>query len=811
MLISLNWLKNYIDLPKGLSPQELGTKLILHTAEVESIIELGQNLDNVVVGKVIELAKHPQADKLRLAVVDIGVKKEKVVCGGTNLKKGMIVAFAKIGAKVKWHGQGDLVELKKAKIRGEESTGMICASSEIGLGEIYSCSEMEIMDLSEMDLKIGVPLKQALNLDDVVYEIENKTITHRADLWSHYGFARDISAILDIKFKDYKVKKPKINETQKLKVEIKDAKLCPRYMAVMIEGIKIQESPDWLKSAVTSIGMRPINNIVDITNYVMYDIGQPLHAFDANKLKSPKIIIRTAKDREKIKTIDEENRSLDKNDLVIADEARPIAIAGVMGGVYTEIDSKTQTVIIESANFDAATLRKTSERLGLRSEAVQRFEKSPDPNYCELGLLKCVNLIQQLIPGANIITKIIDEGSWKLDQGPINIAFEKINKNIGVEIPGEQIVKILEKLGFETKKKKDFISVKVPTWRASKDVSIEEDVIEEVARIYGIDSLEPKMPVMELRIPEQNKERKFSRCAKNNLVSQGFNEVYNYSFVNETRLKNLGIKQDGHIMLENPLSEHASMLRQSLIPNLILNIKDNLRYFSDLKLFELGRVFLPELGKDPRDAHGREMLNDQPKYLSGCVVNENKKILYYEVKKSVEVLLKGRGIEYEIIPSKELLPWAHPARSADILINNEKAGVITELNPKAGAKFDIKQKVGLFELNFSIIFGNLPAINQYKPLPKFPSVFLDISVVLDNKVLSSEVECLIKKTGGDLVKKVELFDIYQGENIGAGKKSLAYHMEFRSDKKTLDMEEAEKLRDGIGKTLEKELGGQVRK
>lgn len=811
MLISLNWLKKYIDLPKGLTPQELGDKLTLHTAEVEEIIELGQNLENIVIGKIIELTKHPDADKLRLAVVDIGQSKEKVVCGGTNLKEGMLVAFAKVGAKVRWHGEGDLVELKKAKIRGVESAGMICASNEIGLGEIYPNEEMEILDLSEFNLKIGATLKQALKLDDIVYEIENKTITNRPDLWSHYGFARDISAILDIKLKDYKVEKPKINESQKLKVEIKNSHLCQRYMAVMIEGIKIEESPDWLKNAVTSIGMRSINNIVDITNYVMYDIGQPLHAFDANKLKSAKIVVRAAKDGEEINTIDDENRTLDKSDLIIADEERPIAIAGVMGGANTEIDDKTQAVIIESANFDAISLRKTSEKLGLRSEAVQRFEKNLDPNYCELGLLKCVNLIQQLIPSAKVVTKIIDEGTWKLDQGPINITFEMINKHIGIEIPKEQAVKTLKNLGFEVKSKAESLSVKVPSWRATKDISIQEDIIEEIARIHGIDSIEPKMPLVKIRIPDINKERKFARNIKNDLASLGFNEVYNYSFVGQSQLKNIRIKDDNYIQLDNPLSEHASMMRQSLIPNLILNIKDNIRYFNNFKIFEIGTVFLPEPGNDLRGPSGKEKLNLQPKHLSGCIVIENEKILFYESKRTVETMLQKCRIKYEIKPSEDIISYSHPARSADIIINNQKAGIVAELNPKVASNFDIKQRVGFFEIDFSILFDNLTTINQYKPAPKFPSVLLDISVVLDNKILSTDVEATIKKAGGELVKNVVLFDIYQGDNIGAGNKSMAYHIEFRSDKKTLEMEEAEKLREKISKALEKELGGQVRK
>lgn len=813
MYLSLNWLKRYLDFSKDFDPKKLGDELTLQVAEVEDIKTLGENLENIVVGKILSLEQHPNADKLRLATVDLGNENIKVVCGGVNLKENMLIAFAKVGAKVRWHGEGELIELKEAEIRGIKSKGMICASSEIGLGDLFPGGTYDVMDLTEynLDSKLGWPLAQALGLDDVVYEIENKTITHRPDLWGHYGFAREISVLEKIKLKDFGAKKPIIKEEKKLKVQIKDKKLCSRYMAVSISGIKIQESPAWLKSAVTAIGMRPIGNIVDITNYVMFDIGQPLHAFDADKLKSGEIIVRTAKKGERIYSIDGQERILESSDLIIADTEKPIAIAGVMGGLNTEIDNKTVNVIIESANFDADALRKTSQRLNLRSEAVMRFEKNLDPNFCELGLLRCVNLIQELIPEAKVVTKIVDEGKFKLNQKPIEITFEKIYRHIGLEIPAKEIIDILEKLGFTIKTKKKSISVITPTWRATKDISIQEDIIEEIARMYGYQKITSILPKVQIDLTHINQERKFVREAKNILVDIGFCESVNYSYNGEEQLNKIGVSHDNYIRTVNPLSQELNLMRQSLIPNLIVNAYENLKYFQNVKMFELGRVFLAENGKDASDPEGKNFLPLQPKYLAGFIVQSGDDQPYFQTKKVAETLLSRLGFDFELRQSEKILPWAHLVRSADILIDNKKIGALAELNPQVQQNFDIKQKVAIFELDFTLMFELFPKISQYQPLPKFPSVRLDVSVVLDEKVLSRDVEKSIRKAGGVLIKAVELFDVYQGQNIGENKKSMAYHIEFRSDDKTLEMAEAEKLRDRICEALEKELGGKVRK
>ncbi|MBT5337825.1 phenylalanine--tRNA ligase subunit beta, partial [Candidatus Falkowbacteria bacterium] len=441
MQISLNWLKQHVEGLDKVDPQELGLKLTMATVEVESVENQAELLIKVVVGKIVKLEKHPDADRLQVAQVDIGNKKVKVVCGGSNLKQNMLVAMALSGAKVRWHGEGELVELKSTKVRGVESDGMICAGVEIGLDSLFPAkAKNEIVDLSVLKLQVGQPLADALGLNDVIFEIDNKSLTNRPDLWGHYGIAREVAAIVGSKLKPYKLDKFKKNKQIDLKVKIDDFAACPRYMAIALEGVKISESPDWLKKQLEAIGQKSINNIVDITNYVMYDLGQPLHAFSADKIVDNKIIVRKAIAREKITTLDGEARKLIEDDLLITDNEKPIALAGVMGNQNSEINTNTNVVIIESATFEPFTVRKTADRLDLRSEAAIRFEKNLDPNLAEIAINKAVNLIQEVIPEAKVVSNLIDESKFKLDQGPISLSWEFIDKRIGEKLEQKKII-----------------------------------------------------------------------------------------------------------------------------------------------------------------------------------------------------------------------------------------------------------------------------------------------------------------------------------------------------------------------------------
>ncbi|MFA5076164.1 MAG: phenylalanine--tRNA ligase subunit beta [Patescibacteria group bacterium] len=508
MYISLNWLKKYVDIPKGFLAADLAAKLTACTVEVEGWKKEGELLDNVVVGKILEIKDHPNADKLKLVVVDIGKKKTEVVCGGTNLKKGMLVALAKIGARVNWHGAGQIEELKPVKIRGVESQGMICLSSEIGLQDIMpDKSDTEILDLSHLKLKVGQPLAEALHLDDTILEIDNKSLTHRPDLWGHYGLARELAAILKVKFKNYDPKEIKGGRGKNLKVEIKDKEKCRRYIGVVVDNVKIAPSPDWLVRQLESVGVRAINNIVDITNYVMLELGEPMHSFDWREIKGGTIIIDTAQKGEKFTTLDGQERILDEQMLLIKDGKRAVALAGVMGGLNSEIKDDTVTILFEAANFEPNNIRKTSIKLGLRTEGSARWEKNLSPVIAELAMRKAVEMTLELSPGAKVASKVIDQNFYTSQISEIELDLNWLNKRLGTAVAKEEVIGILERLQFEVKDKKNSLIVKVPYWRSTKDVSIAEDLVEEIARIYGYDNIKPTMPSAPVAPPKANLER----------------------------------------------------------------------------------------------------------------------------------------------------------------------------------------------------------------------------------------------------------------------------------------------------------------
>jgi phenylalanyl-tRNA synthetase beta chain len=803
MYISRDWLKDFVKIPDSLSAKELGLKLTMAMAEIEGWVDHKKGLKDVVVGELLEIKKHPNADKLSVAKIDVGEKKPRQIIFGqlVKMKVGDKIPVALAPTTLPMN-----IEIKKAKLRGEMSEGMLCLDQELGLSK-----EGVTLQYFDKVVKNGTKIAQALKLDDIVYEIDNKSLTHRPDLWSHYGVAREVAAILGNKLESYKVKSFKDGK-EKLDIKINDYQLCSRYMGVVIEGIIIEASPDWLKKRIEAIGMRSINNIVDITNYVMTEIGQPLHAFDYDKLEGHRIVVRKAKPGEKIKTLDDENRKLDESMLVIADAQKPVAIAGVMGGADTEINNKTQKIIIESANFDHVSARKTSQKLGLRTEASIRFEKSLDPNIAELGIKKAIELILQVCPEAKLVSKIEDVKKFKLDQGPINVSFDLINKRIGQVIEPKKIISILENLGFAVKKQKEGIEVIVPTWRATKDVSIPEDIIEEVARIYGYDNLEIRMPAVSMDRPQVNKARELERKIKN-LLAYGFDltEVYNYSFNSEEQLNKIGLEIDTHIKVANPLTSETTMMRTSLIPNLLSNISQNEKFFDDIKLFECGSVYLKSEPGKKISEKGSARLPLQEKYFAGVICDKDDKTPFYTAKNIIEAVFKQLRLNYKLEEAKIVPVWAVAKRGLNILLNKKTIGRINELKSQIADKFDIKNQVSVFEFNFNDLVNDYNDNLLYRPIPKFPSVELDISMIIDKKVLWSEVKDLVKSVDKELIRQVSIFDVYEGKNVPANKKSIAFRITYRSDAKTLTMEEVQVIHNKVLKLLINKLGGEIRK
>ena len=812
MYISLNWLKDYVDIPRKVSPDDLGLLLTTHTVEIDDVINQAEKFKNVAVGKILEINKHPNADRLQLAKVDVRNEILDIVCGASNIEVGQLVPVALVGAILP-----NGLEIKEAEVRGEKSFGMMCAADELGLGDDHS--GIIILDKKA---KVGQNFADYLGVKDTVYEVDNKSITHRPDLWSHYGLAREISAFLGVKFKEHNTNKSPLTPFNKggeikLKGKIEDYDLCPRYMAIAMDGIAIEDSPKWMQERLIAVGVRPISNIVDITNYVLLELGQPLHAFDA-KLLGDKIVVRRAKNKEVIETLDGEKRKLDKNDIVITDGKNPVALGGVMGGASSEINNETTSIVIESANFEPTTIRKTSAKLGFRSESSMRFEKGLDPNLSEMALIRTVELVKELYPDAKVISNLVDEKKFKLNQGPIELDLDWLEKRMGERIEDKKVVSILESLGFIAKphpspllsKERGVLDVTVPTWRATRDISIPEDLVEEVARIYGYDNIKPVMPKVDMKNPEINEERVFERKVKNILAgAPALTEVYNYSFVGEDQLKKLNIDSKSHIRLVNPIAEHQTMLRQSLIPNIINNIRTNQAKYDEIGIFEIGSVYFNFDGEINKDG-GKEFLPYQEKRLAIIIAGEDNAKVFNKAKGVLEYLMDAIGlpVSYEISETKP--SWGDEQYGASVISGKKNIGLVNNLSNAQAQKTGTKKRAAAVEISFKELFSLVEnkKAKKYKKLEKFPPAVRDLAFVVDAKILYNDIKNEIANFN-KLISKVELFDVYEGDKLGQNKKSLAFHITYQADR-TLTAEEVDELQSGLVKALEKKFDAKIR-
>ncbi len=806
MQISLNWLKQYVDIPKDLEPKDLALKLTMATVEIENIIDQRERFNNIIVGEIIDIVDHPDATKLKVCRVKTGKEEYQIVCGGANIYQGLKGVLALPGAQVKWHGQGEYVKLEKTKIRGIESNGMLCAAEEVDLPEIYSVNG-GVVDLGAK-VKIGQSIAEVFGLDDVIFEIDNKSITHRSDLWGHYGLAREIAAIFDTKLGQLKTDILKEGKEVDLKVEIEDNENCLRYMAVAIGNVKIEASPDWLQNFLKAVGIRPINNIVDISNFVMLELGQPTHAFDRKDITDDTIIIKRAKGKEKYRTLDNIERELDLNTLLICDKKRPVALAGVMGGLNSEVEEKTEEIIFEVANFNPVNIRKTATRLDLRTDAATRFEKGLDPGLVEIGMKRVITLIHELLPQARLTSKVIDINNLKAEARVIELSLDFLKRRVGIEIPKKEVIRILESLSFKVSDKKGELSVTVPDFRTKKDIFIVEDLVEEIARIYGYDNIEQVMPYISMEPQEYNQEREIERQVKNILVNVGgLNEVLNYSFISEKQILNLGLELENHLELKNTLSQDQKYLRSSLIFNLLHNVSDNLRFFKECKLFELGRVFNLKAGEYSFSPKSKELLSSQSKELAGVVINDNP---FIEVKGLVETLLNLLEVKYELRINKNNSGHVlDNTKCLEIIIGDNLIGYLGEVDKKILSKNEIKVKVGYFQINYKEFLKHVADNLKYEPLPKYPGMTYDLSIIVPFKVNWADLEQEVRSTS-KLIQQVELFDVYQVSKLGPNKRSLAFHIHFLDKKRTLETKEVEKIREEIVKKLIKKFKAEIR-
>src|SRR6056297_2541573 len=810
MNISLNWIKDHVPGLDRVDPKELGLKLTMSTVEVEEMKNLAEDLDKVVVGKITKLTEHPNADKLKIAIVDDGENKLKIVCGGSNLKENMFVALAKVGSRVRWHGQGDLIEMKPAKVRGEESHGMICAATELGLDHLFTDpGEKEIIDLSDFDCHPGQSLAEVLGIDDIVYEIDNKSLTNRPDLWGHYGLAREVAAIYDLKLRPYDLNKIKTNKKKDLTVKVRDFNKCPRYMAVVLENVEIEESPLWLKKKLRAIGQKPINNIVDITNYIMYDLGQPLHAFSADKISDSEIIVRPAKNGEEITTLDGEKRKLTGQDLLIADKQEAVGLGRDMSGAKSEFNENTKQISIESAKLEPSGIRRTAGRLDLRSEAAIRYEKSLNPNLAEKALTKAVNLIQDLNPKAEVISPVENQAKFDLDQGTIKIDWSYIEQRIGEKIDSKKVLHILTSLGFEVKEKKQELLVKVPTWRATKDVSIKQDIIEEITRIYGYDNLEPKMPAVSLQYFPENKLRGLERKIKSILtLNGGADEVYNYSFVSKKFLQKINCPLN-HVELQNPWSEDLALMRKSLIPNLLLAVQKNINIYNEINIFEIGKVFDKRKRGEMIEPDSKNYLPEQ-NLKAGGIVYLDKEETFFQAKGLIQALAENLDMNFDFQSSENSsCVWIYPNQSLDIFVGREKVGYVCNLHPLVAEKMDFKAAV--WEIDWSKLAIADQPVKKFKEFSRFPAVELDVSMFVKKSVQWAQIRDLIKGVNPELIKTVELLDVFKNDKIKEDTKSVTCRVIYQSEERTLAMKELEKEHDNVVKNLEEVLKAKIRK
>jgi phenylalanyl-tRNA synthetase beta chain len=796
MQISLNWLADFVDVA-GVSPKELGDKLTLATAEVEGVATSGGDWPGVVTAKILEIWQHPEADRIRMTRVTTGDGEPlQVVCGAPNIEVGMIVPLATIGAVL----PGDFT-IKKSKIRGQESFGMLCSAKELALAE-----ESDGILVLPADTPLGQPLGQALGKQDTIYEIDNKSLTHRPDCWGHYGLAREVAAIIKQPLKPLPLADlgAPVAELDGWTVTIEDATLAPRYSAALIDNVTVRPSPAWLQDRLTAVGSRPINLIVDLTNYVMLTVGEPIHAFDRATLTGKTISVRSAKPGEKLITLDGKERELTPETLVIADGAGPVALAGIMGGEATEVKEGTTSLLIEAANFQPRVIRQAAQRLALRTDAAARFEKSLDPAWTHDALALFWALLKQEVPEARLVGTWLD--AWPAPPQPttITLSTDYVRARLGIALGDELITDILRRLQFDVRPvdgSPHQYTVGVPSFRATKDVSIADDLVEEVGRVYGYDNIPPHAPSVAVEPVPEEPELVLARQLRSRLsIGLGFSEVYTYAFVDPQDLIKLGMDPERSLQVRNPVAENQDRLRRSLLPNLLNVARDNWRHRTRFGLYELGTVFL----KDDPTAPG---LPTEEDHMMLVVADKQspKGELFFQAKGAIEQAvgdLQLANVTISAATPDTLPAWAHPGRAALVRQGDNELGVIFELHPKVAADWDLPGALAVGVLYLPDLLQAKRAKQVFQAPPTYPQSPFDISLLVPQREPVAKVEQAIRQAERKMIQDVALFDIYEGKNLPDGQKSVSYTVTFGASDHTLSPEEIQKLQERLIKSME---------
>lgn len=803
MLVSFNWLKDYVDL-SGTTPEELAEKITRTGIEVESVAPVSEGIEGVVVGYVMECEQHPNADKLNKCLVDIGEETPvQIICGAANVAKGQKVAVATVGAVLPGN-----FKIKKAKLRGEESNGMICSLKELGYeSKIISKDYSEGIYVFPEGVEVGQDASELLNLHDHILELG--LTPNRSDCLSMLGVAYEAAAILekDVKLPDVPAKKDAQDAAEYIQIRVDVPEDNPLYVTKIVKNVTIGPSPLWLQNRLMAAGIRPHNNIVDITNYILLEYGQPLHGFDYERLGSKEIVVRRARDGEKIVTLDDAERTLTADHLVITNGKVPVAVAGLMGGANSEVQAETKTVLIESAHFNPLTVRKGSKDLGLRSEASSRFEKGVDPKRVHLAAERAAQLMAELA-GGEVIHGTVEVDTLTIEEKIIEVTIEKVNRVLGTALSGEEMSHLLERLKIPHDLEDEKLVVKAPTRRG--DLTIPEDIIEEIGRLYGYDKLPYTLPTGESRPGALTSYQRKRRATRQTLESAGLYQVLTYSLTSAEKVQKYALEIREPIELAMPMSEERSQLRLSVLPGLIEIVQFNqARQNESIAIYEIGSVFL---------SNGRDELPHEKEHLAGALTGEwltqawqgEKKIVDFYVAKGVLDALFEKLDLHQLIEYKPAqIEGMHPGRTADILLNGEAIGFVGQLHPTVQKEFDLTDTY-VFEIDLSILFDQGTKKLQYQAIPRYPSITRDIALIVDTNVLAGDLKKTISSAGGKLLKEVTIFDVYQGEHMEKGKKSIAFSLKYFDPEKTLTDEEVTKAHEKVLLTVQEQFNASLR-
>jgi phenylalanyl-tRNA synthetase beta chain len=795
MLAPLSWLKKYVDI--DVAPQALSDMLTMTGSEVEGYEKLDKGLENVVVARITKIDKHPDADRLQVCRVDVGEEKDIiVVTGAANVYEGALITLARVGANLP-----NGMSIKQGKLRGVASFGMMCSGEELCIDDsVYPGAEVNGIMLINEDVKPGTPIAEVLGMDDTVFDI--KVYANRPDCLSVLGTAREVAATLNASLK---MPATNYNESERLTkdivaVEVKEPDLCTRYMAKIVYDIKIEPSPKWMQKALTAAGVRPINNIVDITNYVMLELGQPMHAFDFKYIEGQKIIIRKAAKDEVITTLDGKEQELSEDMLVIADADKPSALAGIMGGEKSGVYDDTEMVLFESATFNPVNIRTTARALGMRTESSSRFEKGLDAANAEFAMNRAMHLIDKLGVG-KIAEGCVDVLNADAAPKKLSVSIKRINDLLGLDLPGNTMDGLLRRLQIESCAEGDNLICEIPTFR--QDLKNTADIAEEILRIYGFDNIPSKLPEMHIESRGRTMRQRLDMMIRTYMANHGLYEAMHYSFMSPSALDMLRIKEDSDlrnaVKILNPLGEDYSLMRTTLIPSMIKTIANNLNHrIDEVKLFELSKTFHETSDELPLEVNRLS--------IGVCAEDEN----FFTVKGRVESLLKPLGHRnYEFVRGTE--PFLHPGRRAVMMVNDIPVGYLGELHPDVAEEAGIKKRTYIAEINIDELLEIARSELVVVDLPKYPAVDRDLAVVVDKEQPVGQMLNLIKTTSGDLLESAEIFDIYEGEQVGENKKSVAFSLVFRAKDKTLTDEDVNAKFSKIVKALGRNFNAEIRK